>query len=106
MALDTTSPFLRALSEEFMRQEPTSAFYSIFPQAGGLNPFSQFLRSRFPVYQNQYLAAAAQDPTLQLPDFLRRLNPQREFEGLAPSQRGLDNSRYAPPVRWARPFGF
>lgn len=95
------NPFLSNFYDEYLNQNPEAAMYAAFnPFMASVSPFGQFIRGSQNRYMGKYTTALGQNPGLRLMDFLRTLNPQDEFQALAPSLRGENASRFAPPVRW------
>lgn len=97
--------FFSGLNTGLLNTDPNAAFYSIFPWATGTNPLAQFTRSRQSQYLNQFGNALLQNPSLTYTDFFKTLDPMHEFSGLAPQQRGLNYSMFAPRTIQKNAFG-
>ena len=91
---------LNELIRQFLGSNQGAAFYSVFPQAGGTNPYSDFLRGSQSRTYGSYLAELPKNPNLLYQDFLKGQDLGSQFKNLAPSQRGENPSRFAPPVRF------
>ena len=92
--------FLDQLGQTYLETEPTAAFYSAFPLAGGTSALAQFIRQAFPRYYGGYQAAVAGNPALTFPSYLQGFNPSGEFFNLAPRLRGEFPGLFAPRLRW------
>lgn len=99
------SDFFKDLYTGFLNTDATAAFSSIFPWTNQVGNKAQFARSSLPRYMNMFTNALGNEPNLTYSDFFRRLNPEGEFSNLSPGERGEQQGRYAPPVRWKGIFG-
>ena len=91
---------INELIKQFFGSNQGAAFYNAFPQAGGTNPYADFLRGSQSRTYGSYLGELPKNPNLLYNDYLKGRDLRGEFNSLAPSQRGENPSRFAPPVRF------
>lgn len=85
---------------QFLGENPTAALYYTFPQVRGTSSLSDFIRGSQSRLYGSYLAELPNQPNLLFQDFLKNQDVVGQFNNLAPSQRGENPSRFAPPVRF------
>ena len=91
---------LNDLIKQFLGSNLTAGYYSVFPEAGGTTPFSDFVRGSQSRLYGSYLKELPNQPNMLFPDYLKSIDMRGQFGALAPSQRGENPSRFAPPVRF------
>ena len=99
------------LWQGFLEENPQAAYFGYQPQFGRSPNQKKWFQNQFSEVQNRYMGQLGQQimgggaPTLNFTDFLSQwFAPQggaaQEWAGLSPSQRGMNQGRYAPPTRW------
>lgn len=93
--------YLDPVSKTALNQNPQDAFnYAFGDQAGGVTPFSNWLRNQGSRYYGAYSKQLTGDnPNKFYSDFLNGENPEDEWNNLAPQQRGENPSQYSNRVR-------
>ena len=91
---------INELIRQFFGSNQGAAFYNAFPRAGGVSPYSDFLRGSQSRTYGSYLSQLPKNPNMLYNDYLKGVDLESEFKNLAPSQRGENPSRFAPPTRW------
>ena len=91
--------YLNELIRQFLASNQQAALFNTFPQAGGTSPFADFLRGSQGRLYGSYQGQLPQRPNLLYQDFLKEQDLPGQFGGLAPSQRGEQQGRFAPSVR-------
>ena len=97
---DVMSEYLNELIRQYLASNPQAAMFNMFPQAGGTSPFADFLRGSQGRLYGSFQGQLPQRPNLLYQDFLKDQDLPGQFGSLAPSQRGEQQGRFAPPVRW------
>ena len=90
------------INELWYESEPTAGLYDVFRRlgVGGTSPLGKFIRGSQPRYYSSYLSQLPQEPNLNYREFLRRLNPELEFGGQGPRERGINPTQSQPRLRW------
>src|SRR3990167_5528546 len=92
--------FTSDLIRQFLGSNPQAALFNMFPQAGGTNPFADFLRGSLGRLYNSYQGQLPQNPNMLFQDFLGGQDLQSQFKMLSPGQRGERPSMFSPQVRF------
>lgn len=97
---------LSELEQAYYNANPDAAYqYWFAPFLGKNNPFGKWLGDEYEDYYGQYKAQVGTAPNLQFLDFLAGVNPQQEWNAMAPSQRGERSAQYSPQLMWKNLFG-
>ena len=115
LSTDIANPFIDYLSQEFLEQTPSAAYYSV-PSAsefytrpsGAIDPSKKkFYQESFQDIYTDYLgklggmAREGQTPDLRFTDYLSQEDPFTERYGrLSPYERGINTGYYAPKTRF------
>lgn len=109
-AASTGNPVLDAIMEQLLKENQEVAFNvwadPFLSGTRGQNPFANWLRgSYFDQIKGNYLGQLPTNPEQDFYSYLKTQDPLAQFAALAPSQRGISFSRFAPRVT-QKPFGF
>jgi hypothetical protein len=90
--------------EDFTGAEPKLSFFSFQDQFGQGQNQRNYFRGQFQNFFNQFLGTLGQDlrqgqsPTRTFEDFLGGVDFNQQFASIAPSLRGANTARFAPPT--------
>ena len=115
LSTDMNNPFRDYLSQEFLEQTPSAAYYSV-PSAsefytrpsGAIDPSKKkFYQESFQDIYSEYLgklggmAREGEVPDLRFTDYLSQEDPFTErYARLSPYERGINTGYYAPKTRF------
>ena len=90
------------VGSQYAQAHPRTPF---FKSIGGLSPFLRryFETQLNPIY-GEYLGSLGDSPFRDFGTFLRNYDFMNRFYGIAPRQRGVYQSTYAPPTRFLPHF--
>ena len=104
----TSSPLYEAFETDPVGQR--SNYFSFQDKFGKSPNQRKWFEDQFQSVQNRYIGRFGQDtkaglPTQSLSSFLdshfaKGGGAEQDWFGMAPSQRGVQNTRFAPSVRW------
>lgn len=98
----TSNPLQDLINQQFYASNPAAAFYRRFsPQmgGGGNQNYNAWLRGRQDDYFNTYLGGLGDNPEQLYTTWLDEQDPMKQFQSLAPSQRGERQSQFSPRMR-------
>ena len=90
---------------DWLEETPQAAWGALRPQQGPIS-FLDFWRGQEGNLWGEYqgalgkMALAGQPPSLGFTNFLQGFPWLQRYWALSPQQRGYDESRYAPRLRW------